>query len=85
MLLVRSTSMASAMRSATPATASALRCGEGSRKADVAVFGQAAEELEALRRQRLVGDQLIACRQHHANTAQQAAFVIGQLEPAVSV
>ena len=46
---------------------------------DKAVLGQSAEELKALRRQRLVGDQLIARGKHHADAAQQPAFMVGQL------
>ena len=41
-----------------------------------AVLRQAAEKLKALRRQGLVGKQLITRREYHADAAQQAAFVV---------
>ena len=46
---------------------------------DVAVLGQSAEELKTLRRQRLVGDELITRRQYHADAAQQPPFMVRQL------
>ena len=46
---------------------------------DKPVLRQSAEELKTLRRQRLVGDQLIARGKHHADAAQQPPFLVRQI------
>jgi len=56
----------------------------GIEKADTKRSQAGRGKLKALRRQGLVGKQLITRREYHADAAQQAAFVVDSLELALS-